>query len=80
MTKNIFGMIFLISTILLGLVFHDRLTNNKFIAFSIYIVQVASLIGYLNMLDLSKKYKTIFSIFLVASISVFLCILIYFTY
>lgn len=57
--NKLFGIVFLVTTILTGLINTNKLNLNRQIAWSIYIIQVISLIGYIYSININTKYKLI---------------------
>jgi len=55
--KNIWSLIFIITTILIGLIVTGRIAENKTLTIVILIVQAISWVGYINLLDMKKSYK-----------------------
>lgn len=70
MIQKIFGLLYLIATILMALIFNNKITNNMSLAFMIYILQASSLFGYIYLTNIEKKIK----ICLGLSLLVFNCI------
>lgn len=54
---KIFGIIFLLATILMGLISNEQIKLNKLWIVVIFIVQIASWMGYICLLDIEKRYK-----------------------
>ncbi len=55
--KKILGILFLIMTVLIGLVSSGKIEVNKTWIVVIFIVQVMSWIGYISLMDIEKQYK-----------------------
>lgn len=55
---KVLGIIFLLATILMGLIHNGKIALDKAWIIAILVVQVASWLGYINLLDMEKRYKT----------------------
>lgn len=55
--KKILGILFLIMTVLIGLVSSGKIEVNKTWIVVIFIVQVMSWVGYISLMDIEKQYK-----------------------
>ncbi len=53
----IFGIIFLLATILMGLISNEQIKLNKLWIVVIFLVQIASWMSYIYLLDIEKHYK-----------------------
>ena len=54
---KICGIIFLLATFLMGLASNGKIELGKIWLIVIFIVQIASWIGYISLLDIEKRYK-----------------------
>lgn len=54
---KILGIIFLLATILMGLISNGKIELDKIWPFVIWIVQIASWLGYISLSDIEKRYK-----------------------
>ncbi|KIS15431.1 hypothetical protein [Streptococcus equi] len=54
---KILGIIFLIATVLVGFISGGKIELNKTWTIVIFVVQIASWVGYINLLDIKKRYK-----------------------
>ena len=55
--NKILGIVFLIATILIGMVTNENIKLDNIWVILIFIVQITSWIGYINLLDIEKRYK-----------------------
>ncbi|MFR2611570.1 hypothetical protein [Anaerococcus obesiensis] len=55
--NKILGIVFLLATILIGMVTNEKIKLDNIWAILIFIVQITSWIGYINLLDIEKRYK-----------------------
>lgn len=62
--QGILGLVFLITTIVMGLIIKDKIVVNKFLIMIIYILQVVSWFGFISLSNISKKYKKGLGLFL----------------
>lgn len=54
---KILGIVFLFATILVGLISNGKIELDKIWLFVIWIVQIASWLGYISLSDIEKRYK-----------------------
>ena len=54
---KILGIIFLLATILIGLISNGKIELNKNWIVVAFIVQIMSWVGYISLLDIEKRYK-----------------------
>lgn len=54
---KVLGIIFLLATILIGLINNGKIELDKTWIIAILVVQVVSWLGYINLLDIEKRYK-----------------------
>ena len=54
---KILGIIFLLATILMGLISNGKIELDKIWRFVIWIVQITSWLGYISLSDIEKRYK-----------------------
>lgn len=55
--NKILGILFLLATILIGMVNIEKIKLDNIWVILIFIVQITSWIGYINSLDMEKRYK-----------------------
>lgn len=55
--NKLFGIVFLVTNILTGLIITNKINLNRQMAWSVYIIQVISLIGYTYSINMNAKYK-----------------------
>jgi hypothetical protein len=55
--NKILGIVFLLATILIGMVTNEKIKLDNIWVILIFIVQITSWIGYINLLDIEKRYK-----------------------
>lgn len=55
--NTILGILFLLATILIGMVNNGKIKLDNIWVILIFIVQITSWIGYTNLLDIEKRYK-----------------------
>lgn len=55
--NKILGILFLLATILIGMVNNGKIKLDNIWVILIFIVQITSWIGYINLLDIEKRYK-----------------------
>lgn len=55
--NKILGIVFLLATILIGMVTNEKIKLDNIWVILIFIVQITSWIGYINLLDMKKRYK-----------------------
>ena len=55
--NKILGIVFLLATILIGMVNNEKIKLDNIWVILIFIVQITSWIGYINLLDIEKRYK-----------------------
>lgn len=55
--NKILGIVFLLATILIGMVTNEKIKLDNIWVILIFIVQITSWIGYINLLDMEKRYK-----------------------
>ena len=55
--NKILGIVFLIATILIGMVTNENIKLDNIWVILIFIVQITSWIGYINLLGIEKRYK-----------------------
>lgn len=61
--NKILGIVFLLATILIGMVTNEKIKLDNIWVILIFIVQITSWIGYINLLDIEKRYKLWLSVF-----------------
>ena len=60
--NKILGIVFLLATILIGMISNGKIKLDNFWVILIFILQITSCSGYSNLLDIEKRYKLCFSI------------------
>lgn len=55
--RNIWSLIFIITTILIGSIVTGKIADNKLLTIVMFIVQAISWVGYINLLDMKKSYR-----------------------
>lgn len=55
--NKILGIVFLLATILIGMVNNEKIKLDNIWVILIFIVQITSWTGYINLLDIEKRYK-----------------------
>ena len=55
--NKILGILFLLATVLIGMVNSEKIKLDNIWVILIFIVQITSWIGYINLLDIEKRYK-----------------------
>lgn len=60
--NKILGIVFLLATILIGMISNGKIKLDNFWVILIFILQITSWIGYINLLDIEKRYKLWLSI------------------
>lgn len=55
--NKILGIVFLLATILIGMVTNEKIKLDNIWVILIFTVQITSWIGYINLLDMEKRYK-----------------------
>ena len=66
--NKILGIVFLIATILIGMISNGKIKLDNFWVILIFILQITSWIGYINLLDIEKRYKLWLSILSVCAV------------
>ncbi|HEL0567439.1 TPA: hypothetical protein TUT10_002016 [Streptococcus equi subsp. zooepidemicus] len=67
---KILAIIFLLATILMGLIHNGKIELDKIWVIVILVVQIASWIGYTNLLDIKKHYKIGLSVLSICAICI----------
>lgn len=67
---KILGTVFLLATILIGLVSSGKIDLNKNWIVVIFILQIASWVGYIRLLDIEKRYKTGLSVLSICAVCI----------
>ena len=67
---KILGIIFLLATILIGLISNWKIELDKIWIIVILIVQIASWLGYISLLDIEKRYKMGLSVLSVCAVCI----------
>lgn len=67
---KILGIIFLLATILIGLISNGKIELDKIWIIVILIVQIASWLGYISLLDIEKRYKIGLSVLSVCAVCI----------
>ena len=62
--NKILGIVFLVATILIGMISNGKIKLDNIWVILIFILQITSWIGYINLLDIEKRYKLWLSILL----------------
>lgn len=66
--NKILGIVFLLATILMGMISNGKIKlDNNWVIF-IFILQITSWIGYINLLDIEKRYKLWLSVLSVCAV------------
>ena len=60
--NKILGIVFLLATILIGMIYNGKIKLDNIWVILIFILQITSWIGYINLLDIEKRYKLWLSI------------------
>lgn len=71
---KVLGIIFLLATILMGLIQNGKIALDKTWIIVVMVAQIASWLGYINLLDTEKRYKiglTVLSLCVVCIIGFF---------
>lgn len=55
--NKILGIVFLLATILMGMISNGKIKLDNNWVILIFILQITSWIGYINLLDIEKRYK-----------------------
>jgi membrane protein len=66
--NKILGIVFLLATILIGMISNGKIKLDNIWVILIFILQIASWIGYINLLDIEKRYKLWLSILSVCAV------------
>lgn len=66
--NKILGIVFLLATILIGMISNGKIKLDNFWVILIFILQITSWIGYINLLDIEKRYKLWLSILSVCAV------------
>ena len=67
---KILGIIFLLATILIGLISNGKIELDKIWIIVILIMQIASWLGYISLLDIEKRYKMGLSVLSVCAVCI----------
>ena len=66
--NKILEIVFLLTTILIGMISNGKIKlDNNWVIF-IFILQITSWIGYINLLDIEKRYKLWLSVLSVCAV------------
>ena len=66
--NKILGIVFLLATILIGMISNGKIKLDNIWVILIFILQITSWIGYINLLDIEKRYKLWLSVLSVCAI------------
>ena len=66
--NKILGIVFLLATILIGMISNGKIKLDNFWVILIFILQITSWIGYINLLDIEKRYKLWLSVLSVCAV------------
>lgn len=66
--NKILGILFLLATVLIGMVNSEKIKLDNIWVILIFIVQITSWIGYINLLDMEKRYKLWLSVLSICAI------------
>ena len=66
--NKILGIVFLLATILMGMISNGKIKLDNNWVILIFILQITSWIGYINLLDIEKRYKLWLSILSVCAV------------
>ena len=66
--NKILGILFLLATVLIGMVNSEKIKLDNIWVILIFIVQITSWIGYINLLDMEKRYKIWLSVLSICAI------------
>lgn len=55
--NKILGIVFLLATILIGMISNGKIKLDNIWVILIFVLQITSWIGYINLLDIEKRYK-----------------------
>ena len=72
--NKLFGIVFLVTTILTGLIITNKINLNRQMAWSVYIILVISLIGYTYSINMNTKYK----LMLIIPLSIYAALILFF--
>lgn len=67
---KILGVIFLLATILMGLISNGKIELDKIWVLVIWVLQFGSWIGYINLLDIKKRYKISLSVLSISALCI----------
>lgn len=67
---KILGVIFLLATILMGLISNGKIELDKIWVIVILFLQFGSWIGYINLLDIKKRYKISLSVLSISALCI----------
>ena len=66
--NKILGIVFLLATILFGMISNGKIKLDNNWVILIFILQITSWIGYINLLDIEKRYKLWLSVLSVCAV------------
>ena len=66
--NKILGIVFLLATILIGMISNGKVKLDNIWVILIFILQITRWIGYINLLDIEKRYKLWLSILSVCAV------------
>ena len=66
--NKILGIVFLLATILIGMISNGKIKLDNIWVILIFILQITSWIGYINLLDIEKRYKLWLSVLSVCAV------------
>lgn len=66
--NKILGIVFLLATILIGMISNGKIKLDNNWVILIFILQITSWIGYINLLDIEKRYKLWLSVLSVCAV------------
>jgi len=66
--NKILGIVFLLATILMGMISNGKIKLDNNWVILIFILQITSWIGYINLLDIEKRYKLWLSVLSVCAV------------
>lgn len=66
--NKILGIVFLLATILIGMISNGKIKLDNIWVILIFVLQITSWIGYINLLDIEKRYKLWLSVLSVCAV------------
>ena len=66
--NKILGIVFLLATILIGMISNGKIKLDNIWVILLFVLQITSWIGYINLLDIEKRYKLWLSVLSVCAV------------